>query len=162
MSGIAEARIRPRIYLDTNVFIDTFEGSGPIAEALVALFLAESQGARQSLVTCELALSELIVKPLELGRSELVHVYDSWTVTNEQIEVVPVGRAVLYAAAEVRAHDRSLKLPDAIHVASAIAAGCTHFLTRDIKLNTPVYIRKVVTSEEAVRALVKEISAHDP
>ena len=155
MSGISEPRVHPRIYLDTNVFIDTFEGCGAVAEALVGLFLAESPGPRQPLVT-----SELIVKPLELGRTELVHVYDNWTITNEQIEVVTVVRTVLRTAAELRAGDGRLKLPDAIHLATAVAVGCTHFLSRDIRLNTPAHIRKVVTSEEAVRALVKELSAH--
>lgn len=160
MSGISEPRVHPRIYLDTNVFIDTFEGRGAVAEALVGLFLAESPGPRQPLVTSELTLSELIVKPLELGRTELVHIYDNWTITNEQIEVVPVVRTVLRTAAELRAGDGRLKLPDAIHLATAVAVGCTHFLSRDIRLNTPAHIRKVVTSEEAVRALLKELSAH--
>ena len=36
-----------------------------------------------------------------------------------------------FASAELRARYRNLKLPDAIHLSAAIAAGCSHFLTGD-------------------------------
>ncbi|MFG1458067.1 PIN domain-containing protein [Xanthobacter sp. VTT E-85237] len=159
MSGIPDPQDEARIYLDTNVFIDVFEGQGPISRALEALFLAEGDWKLQPLVTSELTLSELLVKPLETRRAELVSVYDNWTITNDQIEVVPVVRRVLHTAAEIRAKEKSMKLPDAIHVASAVAVGCRFFLTRDTTLWTPPEISKVLTTEDNVWRLFKEISA---
>jgi len=49
--------------------------------------------------------------------------------------VVPVSREVLIAAAHLRA-DANLKLPDAIHVATAQLTGCEQFLTNDTHVPT--------------------------
>ena len=46
------------------------------------------------------------------------------------LQMLPVNRDVLVAAARLRA-DTSIKLPDAIHAATAQIAGCSYFLTND-------------------------------
>lgn len=43
----------------------------------------------------------------------------------------PVSRTVLDATVDLRARHRSLKTPDAIHLASAALAGCDRFLPND-------------------------------
>ena len=43
---------------------------------------------------------------------------------------MPVSRDVLVAAARLRA-ETNMKLPDAIHAATAQLTGCTQFLTND-------------------------------
>lgn len=49
--------------------------------------------------------------------------------------MVPIERSILTEAAAIRARTK-LKLPDAIHAASAIASECTTFLTNDKQFRT--------------------------
>lgn len=50
--------------------------------------------------------------------------------------VVPMSRTVLVEAARLRV-SVGLRLPDEIHVATATAAGCALFLTKDRRIRTP-------------------------
>lgn len=49
---------------------------------------------------------------------------------------LPLLRDVFLSAADLRATHRSLKTPDAIHLAAALHHGCTEFWTNDDRLNT--------------------------
>ena len=123
-----------RVYLDTNVFFEAFEGRGPLSEKLAHFLVANENQQRQRLVTSELTLAELLVKPIEMQRHDLISTYDNWTISNPYLEVVPVSREVLGDAALRRARDKSLKLPDAIHLTTAIRAECHYFLTNDKRI----------------------------
>src|ERR1043165_4059637 len=94
-------------------------GGGRLRDLLQSFLPAEPVQAPQRLVTSELTLSELVVKPLELQRADLIQVYDNWMITNPYLEVVPISRDVLFKAALLRAKNKSLKLPDAIHLTTA-------------------------------------------
>ncbi|OYY25013.1 MAG: hypothetical protein B7Y65_03015 [Azorhizobium sp. 35-67-15] len=155
MNGTTDALARSRIYLDTNIFIEAFEGRGPTSEMLVSLLLAGWEAEVPPLVTSELTLSELLVKPLELGRLDLVQIYDNWTISNRHIEVVPVFRGVLRDAADLRARDKALKLPDAIHLATALGLGCGVFLTKDERIKPPPAIELVRLNEANIRMLLE-------
>jgi predicted nucleic acid-binding protein len=52
-------------------------------------------------------------------------------------EVQPVSRDVLIEAAGLRAHRASIKLPDAIHIATARMSSCTFFVSDDRRLPLP-------------------------
>jgi uncharacterized protein len=123
-----------RVYLDTNVFIEAFEGRGPLSEKLADFLVANENRQRQRLVTSELTMAELLVKPIEMQRHDLISTYDNWTISNSYLEVIPVSREVLGDAALRRARDKSLKLPDAIHLTTAIKAECRYFLTSDKRI----------------------------
>jgi hypothetical protein len=71
-------------------------------------------------VTSEFTLAELPVKPFELGRDDVVSTYIDLVQNSERIIVVPVDRAILIEAARQRA-TLSILMPDAIHVATAMA-----------------------------------------
>jgi len=49
-------------------------------------------------------------------------------------EVIPLTRPVIDLATELRAR-YGFKIPDAIHLAAAIAGGCDLFLTNDYRLD---------------------------
>jgi hypothetical protein len=50
------------------------------------------------------------------------------------MEVGPIHTSALRYAAVLRAQYKTLKLPDAIHISTAIGFGCTHLLSGDSRL----------------------------
>ena len=129
-----------RIYLDANAVIRMVEGRDDSAERLAALARRVPRG---SLRTSELTLSEVLVGALRAGasdgeaaREELADGYVALIAPGATLEPYPVGRALLIAAARLRASDLALKLPDAIHVASAIADGCGAVVSHDRKVRS--------------------------
>jgi predicted nucleic acid-binding protein len=151
----------PRIYLDANVFIEAVEGRGALSNALIALLTVETE-ITQPLVTSALTLSELLVKPYELGRDDLVRTYDNATIANEVIEVVPVVREILRDAARLRSQEKSLKLPDAIHLTTALGTHCSHFLTNDRRLRSRPSLAVVRLTEASVHDLTEQVSRGGP
>lgn len=154
MNGTADLRISDRIYLDTNIFIEAFEGRRPLSLLVASLLTAAPDLEPRRLVTSELSLSELLVKPLELGREDLVHVYDSWTISNAYLEVVPVVRDVLHDAAVLRARDKTLRLPDAIHLTTAVGTRCRYFLTGDRRLSGQYGVQILDLTESNLESLL--------
>lgn len=129
-----------RIYLDSNAVIRMVEGRDDSAERLAAL---ASRIARGRLRTSELTLSEVLVGALRAGasdgeaaRRELADGYAALIAPGATVEPFPVNRALLIAAARLRASDLALKLPDAIHVASAIADGCGVVVSHDRRVRS--------------------------
>jgi predicted nucleic acid-binding protein len=119
-----------RLYLDTNVFIAMAEGADELSSALYDL-VASQVADEQFLCTSELAPAELLVKPYRDGNDPLIQLYDSWITPGGWLEVGPVERSVLWYAAVVRQQYRAIKLPDAIHVSTAIGMQSSHYLTGD-------------------------------
>lgn len=128
---MARITVSGPIYLDTNIFIYALEGYSVFRPTLTALF--ESLD-RQELtaVTSELTLAEALVKPLLDRHAEREAAYLQVLQSSSSLLVVPVSRAVLIAAARLRAED--LKLPDAIHVATAQLSTCSTSLTNDARI----------------------------
>ena len=127
-------------YLDTNLFIYAVEGYAPEEAFVRELFNALEQG-ELAAATSELALAEVLVQPFALGREDVVATYTDLLRPSERLAVVPVDRAVLVEAARQRAV-LGLRMPDAIHVATAFAFGCGVFLTNDRRLKLPPGIRQ--------------------
>ena len=124
-----------RLYLDTNMFVAVFEAEGELSEALTRLFMSKRKGKETFLTTSELTLAEVLVEPYRQKDEELIQKYDNWTRTSTYIEVAPVDRDILWHAAVLRSRHHPVKLPDAIHLSTAIRFGCSHFLTADKRLN---------------------------
>jgi len=123
-----------RIYVDTNIWIYALEGFSDYKNSLIALSEAVAAG-KLALVTSELSLAEVLVKPIKKGDTLGQEVYKKAIETTDVLTVVPVDRSILIRAAEIRSKTK-LKLPDAIHAASALSAGCTTFLTNDKQFRT--------------------------
>jgi predicted nucleic acid-binding protein len=126
----------PKVYIDANVFIAAFENVGAHSDhawwILHAIENGEIHGA-----TSEMTLSEILVKPIELGANELVDAYQKAVVSTPEFEALPVHRNILVAAAELRARLPTLKLPDAIHVVTARSATCKYFVSDDRRMQVP-------------------------
>lgn len=129
---------RHQIHLDTNAAILLVEGDGPLRDLMRNLTSKASSRPSAILSTSALTISELLVKPLGDGDMRLVEVYRAWGSGLPWLQIVPVASSILDTAAQLRARRNSLKLPDAIHVASALAVATTHFLTDDQGISSSV------------------------
>ena len=134
MGGVAALR-GARVYLDANVFIYAVEHSPEHAAFLDGLFDLLEAGEVVA-VTSELTLAEVLAKPFEEGRTDLARLYEEMVASSAWLSVMPVERAILVSAARL-GPELGLKLPDAIHVASAAASGCATFLSNDRRLRMP-------------------------
>jgi len=134
--------VTPRIYLDSNVFIGAFESVGAHSDHAWWILKAMEDGEITG-ITSEITLAEILVKPLEKGATDLAAGYEQMIISSDALEVFPVSRQVLVSAAGVRARRSSVKLPDAIHIATARAASCTFFVTDDRRFPLPDDIRRL-------------------
>jgi predicted nucleic acid-binding protein len=120
-----------RIYLDTNVFITAFEARDKSGELLLQLFVRRREASRSLFVTSELSMSELLVLPYRRQDHDLIIKYETILAKSDWLDVAPVETPVLRHAAVLRAQYPALKLPDAIHLATAVGSSCSHILTAD-------------------------------
>lgn len=120
------------IYLDTNIVIFAIECREPWFKVLLPLFEAFDRGSIRA-ITSELTIAETLVRPIAAGNDDLVARYRELFASDSSLESIPVDRAILMLAAEVRGRLK-LKLVDAIHTATARLAHCNHFLTQDERL----------------------------
>lgn len=120
------------LYLDVNAIIDIVEGSEAVAECFAELATAAGQ-AGTTILTSELSLAEVLVKPLREQDFGLIVAYNNLLAGGHesQIQTVPVSREVLGLAARVRNRKKSIKLPDAIHIATAEVTKCDAIVTAD-------------------------------
>jgi predicted nucleic acid-binding protein len=133
--GGLEEKLGEKVYLDTNFFIYSLEEVEPWVVVARRILAALDEGACSG-VTSELSLAECLVKPLELGQADLVRTYQAFLQERRFFSVVPITRDLLVEAARLRAISR-IKLPDAIHAATALQRRCTSFLTNDTRLTIP-------------------------
>lgn len=150
-----------KLYLDTNVFIGTFEGSDALSRALTDLLALDTRDGQHGFATSELTLAELLVHPYryqdDIGRQR----YDSMIRPSHWLAVGPVDRQVLTGAAVLRSRYR-LKLPDAVHLSTALHFGCDSFLTGDGGLTGTYSLDHVTTgqrwSDRAVQILALDLA----
>jgi predicted nucleic acid-binding protein len=117
-----------RIYVDTNTVVYRVERTEPYYSVLAPAWEALDLG-RSEMITSELTLLEVLVKPLREGNPVLASFYRT-VLLGSDLSCHPIDRATLEVAASLRAAYR-LKTPDAIHAATALRNGSSMFLTND-------------------------------
>lgn len=125
-----------RIYFDTNILIDMVEATGEAPDLMRRMRIDHSADRPAKFVTSALTLAEVLVHPLRENRQGVAALYRRMLSGEAWLSVVGISPDILEHAAALRAARRSLKLPDAIHVATAMQAGCSHFLTQDEGIQT--------------------------
>jgi len=115
------------IYLDANVLIRLLEGDLASRQPIEQRLAGET-----AFLTSQLTRLECRCKPLREGNAPLLALYDQAFASREMQVIEIDGRVIDEATALRAAHN--LKTPDAIHVASAVVAGATVFLTGDAKI----------------------------
>lgn len=120
------------IYLDANTFIYAAEAIEPYASLLAPIF-QRIHGGEVLGATSELTVAEVLVMPIREQRDDLRQTYEAMLYGAGPLRLIPVDRAVLTEAARLRAESK-LRLPDAVHGASARPAQCTALVTNDLRL----------------------------
>ena len=139
MALIDQLRSR-RVYLDSNVFIYGFENYPQYpecADILRALVDKELDG-----LTSEIAFLEILPKPTHGGRADLAAAYLSTMTNAPGLRLVPVSREIILRAILLRSAAKLNSL-DAIHISTALEAGCDVFLTNDLRLRPPAQLQAV-------------------
>jgi len=117
-----------RVYLDANILIYLVEGA-PGQRRPVELLLQPLQAAGARFITSELSLAEVLVHPIRGSNDRLVSLYEQQI--DEELSTEPISRQVLVLAARMRAETPSRRMPDAIHIATAVLTGAHTFVTGD-------------------------------
>lgn len=120
------------IALDTAVLVYFLEGHtrfGPVAEAALGAIQQGTVRAQLSVV----ALMELLVRPLALGRADVADEHEQALRQVPNLRIVPFDGRAYRRAAALRASYR-LRPPDALLLGSALAEGATAYLTNDERL----------------------------
>ncbi|MGL6097352.1 MAG: type II toxin-antitoxin system VapC family toxin [Fimbriiglobus sp.] len=115
-----------RAYLDSNSIIYLIQGHptfGPRVDGWLAHNPSE-------LVSSELTRAETLVLPYRTADAGLVSAFDRFFAARVA-DMVPIDRMVWDHAARIRAAHTKLKLPDALHLAAAVAGKCDVLVTND-------------------------------
>ena len=162
MSGMTEARLSPLIYVDANSFIYAIEGDEVIANPAREFFahLREHPGVA---VTSELTLAEILPKAAKESRKDNFDLI----VWSGIIILQPVSREILIETADYRrmvairlpdGRTSMPKLPDSIHIVTAVRSGCKTILSADGKLRLPAGIVSVEPNKANFSMLMKALS----
>jgi predicted nucleic acid-binding protein len=124
------------IYLDANVYIELWENKHSSHGRLLWEIIVRGSQNGWRFVSSELTLAEVLVKPIRIAKAS-----GDWSLADNyrfQIcdkgafqHIAPVSRDILYMAANVRSENSSIRLPDAIHLATALLNRCTIFISND-------------------------------
>lgn len=132
--GAVSAALGRNVYFDTNIFIFAVEGLTDV-EIQIKSLLRALASREITVVTSELTVAEVLVKPLRDGDLPLQRTYEQLLQTTPVFQVIPIQREILRTAAALRATTK-LKLPDTIHLATYDFIGCDSFLTGDLSFRS--------------------------
>ena len=116
------------IYLDACVFIYSVEGLEPYRNLLEPVWRRAEAGSLE-LVTSELTITEVLVKPLRDNDHTLLNTYHELFASPE-IQLIPTTRLIWEETAILRALT-NLRTPDAVHATTALQEACSTFVTND-------------------------------
>ena len=132
--------------LDTTTLIYDWEYHPVFGDAAHAVTRAITEGHLRAMAST-LLLAELLTGPLRIGRAERARQYREWLVGFPNLSLVAPDAEICTRAAQLRAMAPRLRLPDAIHVATALAAGATAFVTNDFDIRADLGIAIVQLSD---------------
>lgn len=127
--GSVALPVNSHVLLDTMCFIYVVEQVPPYMAVLRPVLGGIASGEVRCSISV-LALSEVLVQPLRAGDGDLVDRFRALLTRTKGVMPVAVDMEIAERAADLRAR-YGLRTPDAIHVATALHAGCTHILTND-------------------------------
>ena len=116
------------LYLDACAFIYSVERLEPYRTLLEPVW-RQAEAGTLGLVTSELTLAEVLVRPLRDDDYALVNIYYELFASPE-ILLIPTTRLIWEETARLRALT-NIRTPDAVHATTALQEGCSAFVTND-------------------------------
>lgn len=137
--------IAERAYFDTNVFIYLIENNVEYQDTIHRL-IEQLESQECEIYTSELTLAECLVRPFQDDDVQSQETYKESIKTSDFLTVKPVSKNILIEASRLRTVAKN-KLPDSIHLATALAFECDIFVGNDKKLKTTDDITSVILSD---------------
>ena len=116
------------IYLDASSLIYSVERVEPYRTLLETMW-QQAQDGNLTIVSSPVLVVEVLVKPLQVGNAEIEIQYRELFASNA-VRLLEASYEVFEDAARLRA-ETGLKIPDALHAATALRADCALFITND-------------------------------
>lgn len=133
------------VYADTNIFIYHLEAA-PHYSALTEIFFDAVEDGKIRAFTSALTILELNVKPYKTHQSARALTHIALLKNLPHFLIRDMTIEIADRAAQIRAK-HSLKTPDAIHLATALASSCTLLLGNDTDLNKTEMIEYIHLDE---------------
>jgi predicted nucleic acid-binding protein len=150
------------IYLDANVFIAAIEGDQSDVRTLLWQLFAAGEGRRAVLVTSELTLAEVLPKaaaPIQRAYIDLIVRSGSFGLRSVSREILVETAA--YRRASIRkepdGRHSMVKLPDAIHIVTAMHSQCREILSDDAQLRLPQGYDRMTCDSSTISKLLDEL-----
>ena len=146
MALVDELRRDSPLFIDTApiiYFIEAHPRYGTLTKEVVALFQAEDIRAFSSVLT----LTEVLVKPVELGDEKRAKKFSEFLTQGKGLTLVEITAAIAEKAGRLRGKYPALKTVDAVQVAAALAIGAGAFLTNDKRLKMVKEIKALVLED---------------
>ena len=134
-----------RLGLDTPPFIYLIERNPPYLNLVREVFRRITSGAltaHSSVIT----LTEVLTQPYRVGNVALAQRYQRFLLRSRNFSLDLVTSDIAEQAASLRA-PYGLRTPDALQIATALAAGCSALITNDTRLQRVTELRVLVLDE---------------
>ena len=97
-------------------------------------------------VTSVITLTEVLVHPIQMGRSDLHRAYFTLLTQSAHLTLTGIDESIAEQASVLRAHYH-LRTPDALQIAVAMESECDAFLTNDKKLRMIPHLKVIVLDD---------------
>jgi predicted nucleic acid-binding protein len=134
-----------RLYLETAPLIYYVEENPAYVTKIETIFRTAASASIE-LVSSVITLTEVLIHPIRLGDSRLEQEYNNILLNSDGFQLLPVTSPIAKSAAQLRAQ-YNLRTPDALHVATAIHAGCDAFMTNDVTIKRVTEIPILILGE---------------
>lgn len=131
--AIIDLKPSDSIALDTNIFIYALDSSTEKGEK-ARLILQSIKELNPATCISVIVFEEFLVKVYKENLEKDISFFEDFLTGGGIIRVVDLDRAIARKAANLRSKYKSLRAPDAIHLASAIETKARIFITFDKRL----------------------------
>jgi predicted nucleic acid-binding protein len=130
-----------RIAIDSNVLVYLLEADEPIAGVARSLIAGIEQRPASGVMSV-VGLAEVLTGPARSGEPGRMERCDEEIRAIPGLRIVPFSAELAGDVATIRG-SRAIRLPDAVHLATARAAGATAFVTNDRRLRSGTHLEVV-------------------
>lgn len=134
-----------RLYVETAPLIYYVE-ENPTYLAKMDAIIAAIEHTPIAAVSSVITLTEVLTQPLKQANQKLEQEYRDILLNSAEFSLMAVTVQIAEAAADLRSR-YNIRTPDALHLATALGAGCDAFLTNDLGLKRVTEIAILLLDE---------------